>query len=322
MNRQQLEHIIRAAADVTGQPQLIIIGSQAILGQFPNAPEPLLISMEADIYAPDAPELSNAIDRALGPDSLFDKTHGYHADGVDRTTASLPSGWSERLIRICNPTPTAQSDGASTSTTSRSRNTQPAGKRTYATQVTCGATECSIRRRSRSGCGTPTSNQRTNRGSGSRAPLPDSNACMTRGCDADQARRRAAQSKKKRRASAHRALAQAQRTAPAPRCPRENGTSASARIPTSHMHIAKTLRAGLITLWLTGLHRVQGRGARRLARRDIPALLDRKDILIIDTETTGIDARAEVVEIAAVDTTGALRFRALSIPVGPISHQS
>ena len=88
------------------------------------------------------------------------------------------------------------------------------------------------------------------------------------------------------------------------------------------MHIAKTLRAGLITLWLTGLHRVQGRGARRLARRDIPALLDRKDILIIDTETTGIDARAEVVEIAAVDTTGALRFRALSIPVGPISHQS
>ena len=49
MTRQELEHIIRAAADVTNQEELIIIGSQAILGQYPNAPEELLISMEADV---------------------------------------------------------------------------------------------------------------------------------------------------------------------------------------------------------------------------------------------------------------------------------
>ena len=102
MNRQELEHIIRAAADVTEEKHLIIIGSQAILGQYPDAPEPLLISMEADIYAPDAPELSDYIDGALGPDTLFDKTHGYHADGVSPTTASLPAGWHERLTPICN----------------------------------------------------------------------------------------------------------------------------------------------------------------------------------------------------------------------------
>ena len=64
MTRQELEHIIRAAADVTNQKELIIIGSQAILGQYPNAPEELLISMEADVYAPKAPELSNFIDGA------------------------------------------------------------------------------------------------------------------------------------------------------------------------------------------------------------------------------------------------------------------
>ena len=52
MTRQELEHIIRAAADVTNEKELIIIGSQAILGQYPNAPEELLISMEADVYAP------------------------------------------------------------------------------------------------------------------------------------------------------------------------------------------------------------------------------------------------------------------------------
>ena len=102
MTRQELEHIIRAAADVTRQDNLIVIGSQAILGEHPNAPEALLVSMEADIYAPAAPELSDDIDGALGRDSLFDKTHGYHADGVSPSTASLPAGWNERLIPICN----------------------------------------------------------------------------------------------------------------------------------------------------------------------------------------------------------------------------
>src|SRR5438105_1460416 len=35
MQRHQLEHIIRAAAGVTGAEELVIIGSQAVLGQFP-----------------------------------------------------------------------------------------------------------------------------------------------------------------------------------------------------------------------------------------------------------------------------------------------
>ena len=103
MRREQLEHIIRAAADVTKQKDLIIIGSQAILGQHPNAPSDLLISMEADIYAPKAPEMSDYIDGALGLGSPFERTHGIHADGVSPTTASLPAGWRTRLFPIRNP---------------------------------------------------------------------------------------------------------------------------------------------------------------------------------------------------------------------------
>ena len=102
MNRRELEHIIRAAADITGHKTLIVIGSQAILGQYPNAPEELLVSMEADIYAPDAPEMSDYIDGALGPDTRFDHTFGYHADGVSPTTASLPAQWEDRLTPVCN----------------------------------------------------------------------------------------------------------------------------------------------------------------------------------------------------------------------------
>ena len=66
MTREQLEHIIRAVADITGRPRLVVIGSQAILGQFPNAPAELLISREADIYAPESPELSELITGSIG----------------------------------------------------------------------------------------------------------------------------------------------------------------------------------------------------------------------------------------------------------------
>lgn len=102
MRRDQLEHIIRAAADVTKKQHFIIIGSQAILAQYPDAPEELLISMEADLYPPEAPELSDFIDGALGRGSLFQKTHGIEADGVSTKTASLPKDWAQRLTPIRN----------------------------------------------------------------------------------------------------------------------------------------------------------------------------------------------------------------------------
>lgn len=48
MTREQLEHVIRAAAAITGDNEIIVIGSTSILGQFPNAPAEMLGSIEAD----------------------------------------------------------------------------------------------------------------------------------------------------------------------------------------------------------------------------------------------------------------------------------
>jgi hypothetical protein len=56
VTRSELEHIIRAAASVANDTDLLIIGSQAILGQFPNAPAELLVSMEADVAPRNHPE--------------------------------------------------------------------------------------------------------------------------------------------------------------------------------------------------------------------------------------------------------------------------
>jgi hypothetical protein len=102
MNRAALEHILRAAAAVADEHDFVVIGSQAILGQFPEAPAALLASIEADVFPRSAPDKSVLIDGAIGELSAFHQSFGYYAHGVDDTTATLPSGWVDRLVPIHN----------------------------------------------------------------------------------------------------------------------------------------------------------------------------------------------------------------------------
>jgi hypothetical protein len=102
MRRQQLEHIIRAAAGITGASEFVIIGSQAVLGQFPHAPDELLVSIEADVFSLRDPADSDLIDGSIGEGSPFHQTFGYYAHGVSQETAILPTGWRERLVPVRN----------------------------------------------------------------------------------------------------------------------------------------------------------------------------------------------------------------------------
>ena len=103
MTRDQLEHVIRAACTITDDDELVILGSQAILGQFPDAPPDLLISMEADVYPRNHPDRSLLIEGAMGELSMFHETFGYYADGVGPSTATLPAGWEDRLQIVRGP---------------------------------------------------------------------------------------------------------------------------------------------------------------------------------------------------------------------------
>lgn len=103
MKREALEHIIRAAADITGEDEFVVIGSSAVLAQFPNAPEIMLRSNEADIYPPNAPDKSWDIEGSLGSGSQFHETFGYFADGVGPETSSFPRGWQERAHVLRTP---------------------------------------------------------------------------------------------------------------------------------------------------------------------------------------------------------------------------
>jgi len=102
MKRHELEHLIRAAADIADDDEIVIIGSQAVLGQFPDAPAELLVSTEADVYPRKHPDRWELIDGSIGELSPFHETYGYYAQGVQVGTAILPEGWELRLVTISN----------------------------------------------------------------------------------------------------------------------------------------------------------------------------------------------------------------------------
>ena len=96
MKRAQLEHVLRAAAAIAQETSFVVVGSQAILMAFPQAPEELLVSREIDLYPALHPEKADLIDGAIGAMSSFDQTFGYYADGVGPDTAVMPDDWHSR----------------------------------------------------------------------------------------------------------------------------------------------------------------------------------------------------------------------------------
>src|ERR1700758_3113249 len=112
MQRDEIEHIVAAAADVTGEREIVVIGSQAILGSFPNAPERMLFSAEADLYPLNDQAKAEEIDSSLGDVSYFHGTFGYYAHGVGPETAVAPAGWEERLVGVEIPPRVGRERGA------------------------------------------------------------------------------------------------------------------------------------------------------------------------------------------------------------------
>jgi hypothetical protein len=92
VTREQLEHVIRAAAVIADDDELIIVGSQSILGQFPEAPVALRVSVEVDLYPKHHPDRADLIDGSIGELSPFHETYGYYAQGVGPTTARRITG--------------------------------------------------------------------------------------------------------------------------------------------------------------------------------------------------------------------------------------
>jgi hypothetical protein len=109
MKREEFEHVIRAAAEVV-EDEVVVIGSQAVLGQYPDAP-PSLLRQPRLTYFPERRQIEpKEIDGAIGDGSRFHATFGYYAHGVGPETATPPAGWEERLVRVELPTTTTNGE--------------------------------------------------------------------------------------------------------------------------------------------------------------------------------------------------------------------
>lgn len=102
MTRDQLSHVLRTISKLTGDPEILVIGSQSMLGSYSESdlPPEATGSMEVDTTFLDDPDdiKSDIVDVNIGELSDFHNEFGYYPQGVSVNTAKLPSGWRQRLV--------------------------------------------------------------------------------------------------------------------------------------------------------------------------------------------------------------------------------
>ncbi len=105
MRRDELSHIIRAAARILDDASVVVIGSQSILASYPEVtpPDELTVSIEADLLPLGGDDDADKIDGAIGEGSHFHETFGVYGQGVGVRTAVLPDGWKDRLVPLVDP---------------------------------------------------------------------------------------------------------------------------------------------------------------------------------------------------------------------------
>lgn len=107
MTRDQLEHVLRTVSQITGDPDVLVIGSQSILGSYSEneLPPEATGSTEvgtAFLFDPDGAK-SDLVDAMIGELSAFHDQFGYYPQGVSVDTAVLPPDWQERLVTYETP---------------------------------------------------------------------------------------------------------------------------------------------------------------------------------------------------------------------------
>jgi hypothetical protein len=99
MKKREVDHVLCAAGCITGEKQFIIIGSQALHGQYPDLADEIVRSVEVDLLATKDPARTDWLN-SIGVYSPFHENHGYYVDPMDERTATLPKGWKTRLVNL------------------------------------------------------------------------------------------------------------------------------------------------------------------------------------------------------------------------------
>ncbi|QOD05904.1 DUF6036 family nucleotidyltransferase [Pseudarthrobacter sp. BIM B-2242] len=105
MRRDELELAIRQATRIIQHDQVVIIGSQSILGSYTEDQLPTAVTMSTEVdIAPmrdeGAQELTDRISFVAGELSDFHRENGFYIEGVEKQTAILPPDWKYRLVMV------------------------------------------------------------------------------------------------------------------------------------------------------------------------------------------------------------------------------
>jgi hypothetical protein len=106
LRRRDIDHILRAAAALSGHARFVMVGTGAVIAMAKHIPVAMMLTEEIDIYVEDAPDpewVSDLIDGSIGRYSQFHRTFGYYGDGVSRRTAVMPLDWKSRAVEYATP---------------------------------------------------------------------------------------------------------------------------------------------------------------------------------------------------------------------------
>jgi hypothetical protein len=99
LRRPDIDHILRAAASLSGHCRFVMVGTGAVIATAKHIPVAMMMTEEIDIYVEDAADpdwISDLIDASIGRYSQFHRTFGYYGDGVSKRTAVMPLDWRQR----------------------------------------------------------------------------------------------------------------------------------------------------------------------------------------------------------------------------------
>ena len=98
MKRTEFEEALRLVGEIACDRDFYVLGSQAIHGLVDKPPTACLRSAEVDVYPKNHYQAVSLIQTKLGKRSAFAAKRPYYIDCVSPDLATLPDGWTERLV--------------------------------------------------------------------------------------------------------------------------------------------------------------------------------------------------------------------------------
>ena len=103
MTKAEFEDLLKRAGALAREWDFFLIGSQSLRAVCPAIPRDFPTTLEADLYPRNHPQAWSLLRAELGNKSAFFKKRSYYLDCTDPGLATLPDGWTERLIPFRTP---------------------------------------------------------------------------------------------------------------------------------------------------------------------------------------------------------------------------